>query len=174
MNITYEKATMEDTSEIAALHTTSWQMHYRKIYSDKFLDVDLAGDRLAVWTQRFSRPNPEQHVLKALLNDRMIGFVCTYLNKDSEYGALLDNLHVLPEAQGHGVGKRLMQLSAKWVEKQAPESGLYLYVLDQNAKAIAFYRRRGPLMSEPFSYENPGIGIDRVRRCSWSAPITIT
>ena len=86
MNITYEKATMEDTSEIAALHTTSWQMHYRKIYADKYLDVDLAGDRLAVWTQRLSRPNPEQHVLKALLNDRMIGFVCTYLNKDSEYG----------------------------------------------------------------------------------------
>lgn len=173
MNISYESADIEDIKEIAQLHTRSWQVHYRNIYTDDYLDKELAADRLKVWTDRFSNLNDNQFVIKAMNNGVMVGFACTYLYKDPEYGALLDNLHVLPEAQGCGVGRNLMLLSAKWVTEHSPESGLYLYVLDQNKKAIEFYRKRGPEISEPFNYENPGIGIDSVLRCSWTPPIEI-
>ena len=71
-----------------------------------------------------------------------VGFVCAERQPGSRWGALLDNLHALPAHQGIGVGKRLMEAAQTWARAQG-EAQLYLYVLDGNASAIAFYERQG-------------------------------
>jgi hypothetical protein len=43
-----------DTHAIARLHADSWQRHYRGAYSDAFLDSDVTGHLLLVWTERLS------------------------------------------------------------------------------------------------------------------------
>ena len=58
-------------------------------------------------------------------------------------GFLLDNLHVAHGLKRRGVGTRLMSLTARAVIAARPGSGLYLWVLEQNDNARAFYEARG-------------------------------
>ena len=44
----FRQASIHDVEAIAALHTESWQRHYRGAYLDSFLDGDVLADRLAV------------------------------------------------------------------------------------------------------------------------------
>ena len=61
-----------------------------------------------------------------MLEEETVGFACTFLNHDSQYGALVDNLHVLKKYQGLGLGRKLMSLSAEWVRMHDPTSDIYL------------------------------------------------
>jgi ribosomal protein S18 acetylase RimI-like enzyme len=58
-------------------------------------------------------------------------------------GAFLDNLHVRYDLKRQGVGARLMAETARTVLRRRPSSGLYLWVLEQNTAAQAFYRAQG-------------------------------
>lgn len=141
--ITYRTATPADADAIARLHTQSWQKHYRGMMDDRYLDEDIREERLAEWRKRMSSPNPEQHIVLAIDGEQICGFGCVYLNRDPEWGALLDNLHVLPDWQGRGIARELMQRTGAWVQSQTPDSSYYLYVLAGNQKAIGFYDRMG-------------------------------
>ena len=57
-------------------------------------------------------------------------------------GAYVDNLHVRTEAQGHGVGRRLMAAAARDVLDHGGET-LWLTVIRENTQTRAFYRRIG-------------------------------
>jgi len=78
----------------------------------------------------------------------MKGFVCVFLDADPHWGALLDNLHVSPSAQGRGLGRRLMAEAARWVRQHRPQSRLHLWVYEQNASARGFYERLGGIVTE--------------------------
>src|SRR5258708_35922248 len=45
--------------------------------------------------------------------------------------------------RGHGIGSRLLALTAKAGVERQTGSGLYLWVLEQNVAAQAFYQDRG-------------------------------
>lgn len=141
--ITFQIATAADTAVIAGLHTRSWQQHYRGIYSDQYLDEDIAAERLAVWTERMEHPKPNQHVILATDVGQPCGFACTYLDHDPEWGSLLDNLHVAFAWKGHGLGRELMRRSAEWVNGQKPGSCFHLYVLADNTPAMHMYEHVG-------------------------------
>ena len=89
-------------------------------------------------------------------------------------GALLENLHVLHELKGQGIGTHLMAASARAALDSRPGAGLYLWVLDQNAAAQAFYAARGGVeagreVRGPF----PGGGTALGRRIVWPDPSTL-
>jgi len=109
----FRAAEQGDASAVAALHTGSWQRHYRGAFSDDFLDGDPA------------------------------------------WGALLDNLHVVYGLKRSGVGTRLMSLTAQAVLADRPGSGLYLWVLEQNTSARAFYEARGGTCVESRDVQPP-------------------
>jgi hypothetical protein len=54
-------------------------------------------------------------------------------------GAYLENLQVSHDLKRHGIGKRLVITAARSVVEMRPASGLYLWVLEQNTAAQAFY-----------------------------------
>jgi ribosomal protein S18 acetylase RimI-like enzyme len=149
----FRAAERGDAAAIAALHAASWQRHYRGAFSDAFLDGEVDGFLLDTWTTRLAAPGPLARTILAELRrsgegdgdgDRaLVGMAHTVLDDDPAWGALLDNLHVAHGLKRHGVGTRLMSLTARAVIAARPGSGLYLWVLEQNDNARAFYEARG-------------------------------
>ena len=54
----FRAAAPGDADAIAGLHADSWQRNYRGAFSDAFLDHDVAGYLLPLWTERLARPDP--------------------------------------------------------------------------------------------------------------------
>ena len=139
----FRAARATDSEAIALLHADSWRRHYRGAYSDAFLDGDVDNDRRAVWNDRLRRARDGSHTIVVESNDAIVGFAHTTIEEDPAWGALLENLHVAVGYQRHGIGARLLKLSALAVVEKALGSGLYLWVLEQNVAAQAFYRALG-------------------------------
>jgi len=131
-----------DAEAIANLHADSWRRHYRGAYSDAFLDGDVVADRTAVWTDRLREPDPGRGTFLAE-SGSLVGFAHTVFDEDATWGALLDNLHVADGHNRRGIGSRLLALTAQAVTERPERTGLYLWVLEQNVDAQAFYRARG-------------------------------
>ncbi|QBQ96999.1 GNAT family N-acetyltransferase [Paraburkholderia pallida] len=146
--LTLRPATTADAPLLAAMHAASWQATYRDLLPAAFLEQEVDAERAAYWRARMEAPGEERRlVLIAELEEQSakrtpVGFVCAERQPGSPWGVLLDNLHALPAHQGIGAGKRLMQAAQAWARAQG-ETQLYLYVLEGNASAIAFYERQG-------------------------------
>ena len=136
-------ATSGDAGAIARLHAESWRRFYRGVYSDRYLDGDLDGDRLAVWQARLADPGPSTITLICCNGHGLLGFVHVRLDADPEWGALLDNLHVALAAQRQGVGSRLITAGVRALGERSPETALYLWVQEVNVNAQAFYLAHG-------------------------------
>jgi ribosomal protein S18 acetylase RimI-like enzyme len=136
-------ATSDDAGAIAGLHAESWRRFYRGVYSDRYLDGDLAGERGAVWAARLADPGPETITLICDNEHGLLGFVHVRLDADPEWGALLDNLHVGLGVQRQGVGSRLIQAAARAAGERHPGAGLYLWVQEVNLRAQEFYVAHG-------------------------------
>jgi hypothetical protein len=110
----FRSARHSDADAVAALHADSWRRHYRGAFSDAFLDADVVADRLVVWTERLA--DPDGHSETIVAEDRavgIVGFVHTIFEADPQWGALLDNLHVVYGEKRRGVGTRLLAASAR-------------------------------------------------------------
>jgi predicted N-acetyltransferase YhbS len=160
MTLRYRPATADDIAAVAALHADSWRRHYRGALSDEFLDGDVVADRLEVWTDRLSRPDPSVHTIVAEEGGDLVGFVCVVLDADAEWGALVDNLHVTFDRKRGGVGRELLRLASEFAGGR-----FWLWVLEQNTDAQAFYDVAGGrcverAQSQPRGADQP---FDRLR-----------
>ncbi len=78
--------------------------------------------------------------------------------------------------RGHGIGSRLLALTAKAVVERQTGSGLYLWVLEQNVAAQAFYQDRGGRCVERGHVLPPGGDFSRLNgspaklRYAWPHP----
>lgn len=133
-----------DSDAIARIHTRSWQSAYRGlgILSDAYLDGAAHAEMLAKWRERMAAPVAGQHVWCADVDDQTVGFLSALLEDGTPWGALIDNLHLLPASRGHGVGKRLMGEAARWAVAQGI-THLHLLVYEANTAAIGFYDALG-------------------------------
>jgi len=157
----FRAAEQGDAQAIAALHTDSWQRHYRVAYSDAFLDQQVPGFLLNLWTKRLAVPDPRDRTILAELKQgggdvTLVGLAHTVLDNNPTWGALLHNLHVGYGLKRQGVGTRLLSLTAQAVLAEKPGSGLYLWVLEQNAGGRAFYDARGGTCVESRAVLAPG------------------
>jgi GNAT superfamily N-acetyltransferase len=85
-----------------------------------------------------------------------VGLAHTILGQDATWGAFVDNLHVAYGVKRQGIGTRLLALTAHAVLDWSPSSGLYLWVLEQNSDARAFYAARGGACVERREVAPPG------------------
>jgi GNAT superfamily N-acetyltransferase len=140
-DLRFRLANFSDARAIAALHADSWRRHYRGAYSDAFLDGDVHADRLLAWTERLREPNPGSQTILAEHGEGVVAFAHTVFDDDPYWGALLDNLRVVHGQKRQGIGSRLLALTAGAVFERG--TGFYLWVLEQNVEAQAFYEARG-------------------------------
>src|SRR4051794_15187446 len=90
-------------------------------------------------------PRPYAEVLIARLDDRPAGFALFFHNYSTflaKPGIYLEDLFVLPELRGKGVGKALLRELAG-IARERNCGRLEWAVLDWNESAIGFYKRLG-------------------------------
>ena len=139
----YRQAAASDAAAIASLHADSWRRHYRGAYLDSYLDGDVLPDRRAEWAGRLSGPQAGLHTVVADLDGVVVGFAHVILDADPAWGAYLDALHVRHDLKRRGIGARLIAEAGRRVARRRPGAGLYLWVLEQNTAARAFYAGQG-------------------------------
>jgi GNAT superfamily N-acetyltransferase len=173
----FRLATRSDAQAIAALHGDSWRRHYRGAYADAFLDGDVLADRIAFWGERLRDPDVGHQTILAEDGSGLIAFAHTAFGDHPTWGALLDNLHVAHQHRRRGVGSRLLILTARAVGKR--QTGLYLWVLEQNVDARAFYEACGARLvdrapvSPPGGVESRLTGSPAKLRYSWRDPTVL-
>jgi GNAT superfamily N-acetyltransferase len=153
---TFRAASADDAPAIAALQTDSWRRHYRGAFSDDFLDGEVAGYLLQMWADRMAAPDPLARTILAVRDGEVVGLAHTVLDDDPRWGAFLDNLHVAYGLKRRGIGTRLLALTLQAVRGWSASSGLYLWVLEQNLDARAFYAAQGAVCVERAGVPPPG------------------
>ncbi|MGH6900454.1 MAG: GNAT family N-acetyltransferase [Geminicoccaceae bacterium] len=133
MNI--RPANDEDRTAIAAVHAASWQDAYRGILSDAYLEDRVTADRSRHWREIEMRPDD---VVIVADDGGVIGFIAIWCRPDP----YIDNLHVLPGLRSKGVGGKLMVAAAEELLRRG-KSTAYLWVFEQNRRAVRFYESLG-------------------------------
>jgi GNAT superfamily N-acetyltransferase len=176
----FRPAGPDDAPAVAALHADSWRRHYRGAYADAFLDGDVDGYLRPRWAGRLAVPDPRARTILAEHDGALVGLAHTLLGEDDTWGALVDNLHVASGLKRQGVGTRLLALTGRAVLDGAPSSGLYLWVLEQNSAARAFYAARGGACVERDEVPPPGGDATRLNgtpaclRYAWRDPAVLS
>jgi ribosomal protein S18 acetylase RimI-like enzyme len=165
--VALRRAGPEDWAAVAAIHAASWQSAYRGIYPDSHLDDQVPRERRAFWREALAAMDPEVGtVFLAEESGEATGFACIRREAEQD-GPLLDNLHVVPERKGEGIGRRLIAAAASWLAGRDPDSALQLVVWSDNRPARGFYARLGGREVEEFEVETPGGGRALQIRVRW-------
>jgi ribosomal protein S18 acetylase RimI-like enzyme len=131
---------------IAHLHATSWKSAYRGIVSDQFLDYEVDSERLQHWRKHVRQlADGDGEIFLARLNNAAVGFLCidgTQLEGVENQGAYVNNLHVLPQSKGQGIGTALLDEGAKWARARG-FTQMYLFCYEDNLAARGFYQSNG-------------------------------
>jgi ribosomal protein S18 acetylase RimI-like enzyme len=133
----------EDAAEVAGVHVRSWQVAYRGLLPDDYLDGLRPEERAARYTFGSSDPHGPATVV-ACLDHVICGFVTTGRSRDadtSDMGEILA-LYVDPPSWDLGVGHRLMT-DARVRLGQGHFTDAVLWVLVGNERAQRFYHRDG-------------------------------
>jgi len=168
------EATSHDAAAIAHLHAESWRSAYRGVFSDDFLDNHVHEERKNSWQARFSGEETQSFfVLLAENGDRLAGFACMFPEKDPTWGSYLDNLHVAPGLTGQGIGRNLLSEVVRRLETIGSRRGLYLWVVEQNHRARAFYEKTGGTVVGSEWHTMPDGQSVVALRCHWREPLKL-
>jgi len=130
-----------DAPGIAEVHVTGWQVGYRGLIDDAYLDALSVADRTEVWAQRL---NEGARVLVA--DDAgVLGFVTHGPARDDDVPAAtgeVQALYVGPGSWGSGVGTALLDAALGALAADGCD-GCLLWALAANVRARTFYERRG-------------------------------
>lgn len=130
-------ARRRDLAELARLHARSWRDSYRGLLPDDYLDNQIDQEMHRHWTE--ARIEPDDLVLVAeQQNGGILGFIAVWCRPDP----FIDNLHVATDGRSQGVGTRLMAAAARCLLERG-QSTAFLWVFEDNRRAVAFYERLG-------------------------------
>lgn len=89
------------------------------------------------WRKRIESTGEKGGIFIAKQDDKVIGFVAPgIIEGQRRIGAL----YVLPEAQGQGLGRSLLNKAIDW---HGRDEDIYLHVASYNDNAIGFYEKNG-------------------------------
>ena len=132
-----------DADEVAGVHVRSWQVGYRGLLPDVYLDELRPADRAKAYT--FGTRNPDTPTtIVAEEHGLILGFATTSPSRDPDRPASgeLCALYVDPSCWGTGVGRALIaEARARLSDRHFPDA--VLWVLQGNERAARFYRGDG-------------------------------
>ena len=130
--------TMETPEEIEGKSLVHWQT-WREAYDD-LLPADFQETMTLEKCRFFSQKYPE-NTLIAMAGKKVVGFISygNYRDETIQAGEIIA-LYVLKDYYGKGVSKQLMHAAFVALDQF---SEIYLWVLKDNKRAIAFYKKMG-------------------------------
>ncbi len=150
--ITIHEATSADVNIIQDIVNTTWPIAYGTILSKKQLDymIDLIYSEIAL-QQLISKK--EQLFYIAYDGTSVVGFIAVEHNYKKEMITRLHKIYIMPETQGKGVGRFLMD----FIENSAEDNNSTAITLNVNRfnKALQFYQKLGFIIT---GEENIDIG----------------
>jgi ribosomal protein S18 acetylase RimI-like enzyme len=141
--VTIREAELADAAAIAGVHVASWRWAYRGHLPDETLDALDPAARERQWRSAISGPSTS--VLVAIDRGAVVGFATVGPTDDDDADpgtAQLFAIYLVPEAAGRGIGSVLLG-RAEELMRAAGSARATLWVLETNARARAFYERRG-------------------------------
>jgi GNAT superfamily N-acetyltransferase len=134
----------DDAMAVARVHVRAWQVAYRKLLPDDYLDGLQPEDRAARYT--FGGTDPRQPMTTVAVDGQgtIRGFATTCAARDDDvpgYGELAA-IHVDPDCWGRGIGVALLT-SARAHLLDAGFRRAILWVLVGNVRAERFYAKDG-------------------------------
>jgi GNAT superfamily N-acetyltransferase len=138
--ITITEATADDFATIRDIAYKTWPIVYGDILSTAQLEYMLDAF-YSVDTLKDNTVNKGHHFILANAGDLCIGFASFQHNYLDEKVTRLHKIYLLPEAQGKGVGKLLVDAVANY----AKINGTTVISLNVNRfnKALSFYEKLG-------------------------------
>ena len=133
-------ATQSDLKEIAAIHAASWKDAYSDVFPAEFLVGQIDRQFSNYWGEISIKT--EDLVLVAK-KDSPVGFIAVWCRPTP----FIDNLHVRPSQRSKKIGSALMKAAARELIDRGHRTG-YLWVFENNEKAIRFYERLGGVKKE--------------------------
>ena len=130
--------TMETPEEIEGKSLVHWQT-WKEAYDD-LLPADFQETMTLEKCRFFSQKYPE-NTLIAMDGKKVVGFISygNYRDETIQAGEIIA-LYVLKDYYGKGVSKQLMHAAFVALDQF---SEIYLWVLKDNKRAIAFYHKMG-------------------------------
>jgi ribosomal protein S18 acetylase RimI-like enzyme len=167
--ISYRPITAADGAAVARIHAISWGSAYRSILPDAYLDHEVDADRLAHWQGRLSEPSANDVGMLAVQDGNAVGFAFAVRDDHEHWGSMLDNIHVLPQARGHGIGRGLMRELVAQLVRAGSTSGLHLWVYDANREARRFYESLGGKVLHTEVVDTAGGGRAKAHVYGWTS-----
>ena len=132
-----------DAIAVARVHVRAWQVGYRRLLPDEYLDGLRAEDR----AQRYNFANPDPHkpqTIVAVADGDICGFATTApaRDPDAKDGGELWALYVDPERWGRGIGGALLSAARAGLLDLGFRHAV-LWVMAGNTRAEGFYRSDG-------------------------------
>lgn len=128
--------TPELISEKGYVHYTSWNETYKGLIDENYLSKRSLQKCIEFANILFGK----EECFVALVNNEVVGFI-SFNNTSrsrSDYAEILA-LYVLKKYQNLGIGTALLKKAIEHITIQ----NIHLFVLDNNIKAINFYKRHG-------------------------------
>ncbi len=154
-----------DAPAIARVHVDTWRAAYRGMIPDDYLDSLSYDRRTDFWAQEISAPFSPFFVIVAQESETgpVVGFVNGGPLRSGHpgYEGELCALYVLPEAQGKGIGRKLVQACAQTFKDRGITSML-LWVIKDNAPSRAFYEALGGQLLNEQQFELGGATLTEV------------
>ncbi len=131
--------TQEDTSRLIKLRVKIIPL--AAVHLDQVMEIEHMAFSTPWRTEDFSSliQNPDALNLVAVEQDRVVGYSCAWRIVEC---AELGNLAVLPECQGRGVARGLLDATLKNCRSNKVEM-LFLEVRASNIRAVELYERYG-------------------------------
>ena len=135
-------AAVADAEPLTDLHLDVWEEAYGDLIAAEILLARRRerSDRVARWRENLARPANRSLLAWTDDGSRLLGFVSTGSGRDEPGDGLpgleVMALYVRAEVYGSGVGHALLDAAIG-------PAAAYLWVLDGNLRAIAFYERQG-------------------------------
>jgi ribosomal protein S18 acetylase RimI-like enzyme len=133
-----EEPSIDDADELGRVHVAIWQHAYAGLMSPAYLDGLDPAAFAESWRTRLADPFPGTVRLVARDDEGIVGFTTAGPPRidDPPVDLELYAINVLPRAHGTGLADALL-------EATIGERAAYLWVIEGNERAMAYYRKRG-------------------------------
>lgn len=140
--IELRETTPADLSAVAGLFLRCWRESYADVLPARAIAAFDETTARELWRGPLVTPRPGTRGVVAVEGDRVVGVIRMGRDPDEPGAGHVFSLYVDPDAQGGGVGRRLLDAAVGWFRDEGVVEAT-LWVFEANRQARTFYALHG-------------------------------